>query len=89
MSYSRWIETWLRKRRQFLCSDSEKHPPGSVDPCRHADDDLRMAQCHNKNNASLVEVLKTDIECGWSAASLSRASYFIGLLTLVLIMVMF
>lgn len=37
--------------------------------CRQADDDLRTAQCSNKNNQSVIEIMKTEIECGWSSAS--------------------
>ena len=33
------------------------------------DDDLREAFCLNKNNVSGLEALKTDLECGWGAAS--------------------
>lgn len=66
-----WIEVWERKRRQYMCG----HSPSVWDPqnaeeytCRHPDDDLRNALCHNKGNKSLIDVLKTDIECGWSSA---------------------
>lgn len=37
--------------------------------CRRAEDDLRETQCDNKNNARLLEILKSDIECGWGTAS--------------------
>jgi hypothetical protein len=30
-------------------------------------DDLREAQCENRNNASLLEVLKFEVECGWGS----------------------
>nr|XP_023026888.1 chaoptin [Leptinotarsa decemlineata] len=66
-----WIEFWLRKRRQYICEDSPSIPSSVRDPeytCRHADDDLRTAKCQNRNNVSVIEVLKTDIECGWSSA---------------------
>lgn len=59
---------WLRKRRQYICSDENHDSYSSLDSCRHADDDLRLTKCTNKNNNSLVEVLKSDIECGWSSA---------------------
>jgi hypothetical protein len=31
--------------------------------------DFRMSECRNKGNASFIEVLKTDLECGWSSSS--------------------
>ncbi|XP_017770923.1 PREDICTED: chaoptin isoform X2 [Nicrophorus vespilloides] len=65
-----WIEVWQRKRRQFLCGQSPSRPPSfkSQDyTCRHINDDLRNSKCTNKNNKSLVDVLKTEIECGWSS----------------------
>lgn len=67
----RWVEVWLRKRRQYICENIHNtvffnHPDYT---CRQADDDLRAAQCFNKNNNSLLEVMKTEIECGWSASS--------------------
>lgn len=68
--YFRWVEVWLRKKRQYLCGPS----PSVLNPqaeanyrCRHAEDGLRNSFCHNKVNQSLIDVLKTDIECGWSS----------------------
>lgn len=37
--------------------------------CRHIDDDLRTAVCPNKNNNTVIDVLKSDIECGWNSSS--------------------
>ncbi|XP_057660248.1 chaoptin isoform X3 [Diorhabda carinulata] len=75
-----WVEVWLRKRRQYLCGDSPSLTSSFSDPkytCRHADDDLRTALCNNKNNQSVIDVLKTEIECGWSDAThLSGVSVF-------------
>ncbi|XP_067012092.2 chaoptin [Anabrus simplex] len=51
-----WVEVWQRKRHQYL----ER---------RGAEDDLREAQCANKNNASLLEIMKSDIECGWGSGA--------------------
>lgn len=36
--------------------------------CRQADDDLRSAKCFNRNNMSVIEAMKTEIECGWSSS---------------------
>ncbi|XP_050498519.1 chaoptin isoform X1 [Diabrotica virgifera virgifera] len=66
-----WVEVWLRKRRQYLCGDSPPVAASFTDSkytCRHVDDDLRTALCHNKNNQTVIDVLKSDIECGWSFA---------------------
>ncbi|KAH1028507.1 hypothetical protein HUJ05_001861 [Dendroctonus ponderosae] len=67
-----WIEVWQRKHRQYICEDSPSIAPyfnhfGYI--CKHTRDDLRMSLCANKNNNSVVEVLKADIECGWSSGS--------------------
>ncbi|CAG9859084.1 unnamed protein product [Phyllotreta striolata] len=70
-----WIEVWMRKRRQYLCKDI---PSVSDYTCRHTEDDLRTALCNNKNNHTVVEVLKTDIECGWSKSHrLERSSLIV------------
>ncbi|CAH1114704.1 unnamed protein product [Psylliodes chrysocephalus] len=63
-----WIEVWLRKRRQYLCDeDSPSFTATYRDyTCRHTEDDLRTAYCSNKNNHTVIDVLKTEIECGWS-----------------------
>lgn len=33
------------------------------------DDDLRSARCSNKNGAPLLEILKSELECGWSSST--------------------
>ena len=33
------------------------------------DDDLRETFCINKNNMTVSDALKTDLDCGWGAAS--------------------
>ncbi|XP_045480876.1 chaoptin [Harmonia axyridis] len=76
-----WIEVWLRKKRQYLCSGSSHS--SIFDDCRHASDYLRNAQCGNRNNQSLLEILKTDIECGWSLASSYKYSSVLILIALV------
>ncbi|KAK7788932.1 hypothetical protein R5R35_012068 [Gryllus longicercus] len=50
-----WVEGWLRHQRQYLG--------------RLAPDDLRLATCADRSNASLLGVLKEELECGWSNAS--------------------
>ncbi|GLG93927.1 Chaoptin [Gryllus bimaculatus] len=54
-----WVEGWLRHQRQYLG--------------RLAPDDLRLATCSDRSNASLLSVLKEELECGWSSASASPA----------------
>lgn len=86
-----WIETWLRKRRQYMCEteEDERNEDGEItnlmeDPCDPVGDDLREATCGNKNNASLLEILKTDIECGWSkAAPTTRVVEYLTTLSMV------
>ncbi|CAH0558981.1 unnamed protein product [Brassicogethes aeneus] len=86
-----WIEVWLRKKRQYLCGESPSSTPYFTHKdyiCRHADEDLRISNCNNKNNNSIMEVLKTDIECGWSSAI--RPKYFsIGLILFLVLHVIF
>lgn len=75
-----WIEFWHRKKRQFLCSaqmwsddlfgtqfydnqrDEKVH-----EICEDTEHGLREATCSNKRNENLVEVLKTELECGWGS----------------------
>lgn len=59
-----WVETWQRKKRQFLCPDGDRRD------CQYgAEDDLRDARCDNKSNNTVIEVLKTDLECGWASSA--------------------
>lgn len=37
--------------------------------CDSSKDDLREVRCKNKNNQRLIEILKTEIECGWGSGS--------------------
>ncbi|KAJ3628300.1 hypothetical protein MTP99_015615 [Tenebrio molitor] len=70
-----WVEVWQRKRRQYLCgsSPSVSLPESEFQySCKHTSDDFRTTLCVNKNNRSLVDVLKSDIECGWSCGSLQH-----------------
>lgn len=76
---------WQRKRRQYLCGKSPSDTPFFTDhdyTCRHADDDLRTSLCANKANQSVIDVLKNEIECGWSSAPTgSRANMCLLILT--------
>ncbi|XP_059479026.1 chaoptin [Neocloeon triangulifer] len=64
-----WVEVWQRKKRQFLCPDGDRYD------CEYgAEDDLRNSQCENKQKNSLIEILKTDLECGWSSGSVPLAA---------------
>lgn len=65
--YHRWVEGWERKKRQYFCTES-------WDACRTLDDDLRLARCDNKQQQSMLEVLKTDLECGWNSGESLRGA---------------
>ncbi|XP_071444746.1 chaoptin isoform X2 [Hetaerina americana] len=65
-----WVETWERKKRLYLCEEEERYPDRE---CRGAPDDLRETKCDSKANASIIEVFKTDLECGWSSAVTASA----------------
>jgi hypothetical protein len=73
-----WVEFWQRKKRQYFCSHQDwtddegiKSQMDFDDDCDdyYPDDDLRSARCSNKNGEPLLEVLKTELECGWSGSS--------------------
>lgn len=86
-----WIEVWQRKRRQYLCYSNPNKAAvykSFAYNCRHTQDDLRNSYCSNKNNQSLIEVLKTDIECGWSKAS-SQKEYVILIFVVSYLIVLF
>lgn len=75
-----WIEFWGRKKRQFLCSaqswsadlfgtqfyDTQRDDKQN-EICEDAEHGLRLATCSNKHNENLMEVLKTELECGWGS----------------------
>lgn len=74
-----WVEFWQRKKRQYLCSQqkwsddgtairSVHHTPENCDD-PFDDDDLRTVRCSNKNAEPLLEVLKNELECGWSGST--------------------
>ncbi|CAL1688585.1 unnamed protein product [Lasius platythorax] len=74
-----WIEVWQRKHRQYQenrCTSYDEfknfeHEEGDEFNCwdNGWDDDLRETFCLNKNNVSLSNALKMELECGWGAAS--------------------
>jgi len=77
--HRRWIELWQRKHRQYR----EDRCAGYNEPTNFRrekgdeficwdngwDDDIRETFCVNKNNMSLSNALKTELECEWSGAS--------------------
>lgn len=81
-----WVEFWQRKKRQYLCSEqqwsdetavrSQMEIPRNCDDV-HEDDDLRSARCSNKKGEPLLEILKSELECGWSSARREEVNYFI------------
>lgn len=94
-----WIEFWHRKKRQFLCSAQvwsddvfgTQFYDNAEDELTHAicedhEHGLRQAKCSNKRDSNLVEVLKTELECGWGsgAETLQRISVVV-MLSLVFI----
>lgn len=78
-----WMEVWLRKKRQYICGIPSLQI-ALTDYCRFVDDDLRNSKCANKNNESLIEVLKTDIECGWSGCTKIKFNFIISFLLLLM-----
>ncbi|XP_036140371.1 chaoptin isoform X2 [Monomorium pharaonis] len=74
-----WIEIWQRKHRQYQedrCISYDEfqnfeRKEGNEFSCwdNGWDDDLRETFCLNKDNVSLSNSLKTELECGWSATS--------------------
>lgn len=75
----RWIEIWQRKHRQYQedrCISYDKfqnfeREEGDEFSCwdNGWDDDIRETFCLNKNNVSLSNLLKTELECEWATAS--------------------
>ncbi|XP_046624051.1 chaoptin [Neodiprion virginianus] len=73
-----WIEMWQRKQRQYYEDECGTYTDHISEPDENDkyncwdngwDDDLRETFCLNKNNISLLEALKTDLECGWGSAN--------------------
>lgn len=82
-----WVEFWQRKKRQYFCSDQENWSDdeklmSEVNDhfdCEnpYIDDDLRSARCSNKNGEPLLEVLKSELECGWSSSKRAEVNIFV------------
>ncbi|XP_017883740.1 chaoptin-like [Ceratina calcarata] len=81
-----WMEDWQRKHRQYQedrCTtysefkNFERDEEDDEFDCwdNGWDDDLRESFCLNKNNMSVLEALKTDLECGWGAADSVQAPH--------------
>ncbi|XP_014224745.1 chaoptin isoform X2 [Trichogramma pretiosum] len=89
-----WIEMWQRKHRQYQEDRCNTHTElnnyereeGNEYECwdNGWDDDLRESFCVNKNNMSVAESLKSDLECGWSSANQIFLSNFLGIAIFVL-----
>lgn len=43
----------------------------------YIDDDLRSARCANKKGEPLLEILKSELECGWSSSTKMEASHIL------------
>lgn len=43
----------------------------------YQDDDLRSARCSNKNGEPILEILKSELECGWSGAAREEVNYLV------------
>ena len=56
------MEFWLRKWRQHVCSDRCGDYEATLA-------DVRDVACRNRDGRPLLDALKTELECGWSAAS--------------------
>ncbi|XP_053678654.1 chaoptin [Anopheles nili] len=78
-----WIEFWQRKRRQYLCPANPSAETSFTNILKHSSlltfversdcsdsaNELRRTLCRNKNNDTLLDVLKKDLECGWGSSS--------------------
>lgn len=77
-----WVEVWERKKRQYWCPRPER-PLGpapaqesrrflywesNVDCQELHEDDLREAHC-GRGGHSVMESMKSDVECGWGAGA--------------------
>lgn len=81
-----WVEFWLRKKRQYFCSEQQwsdetalKSQMDTSSNCDdiYQDDGLRSASCSNKKGEPLLEILKSELECGWSGAKRQEVNIFI------------
>jgi len=60
---------WQRKKRQYMCPSDRRNKVPECHEISAEQDDLRETQCDNSNNASLIEVLKLELECGWGSGA--------------------
>lgn len=93
-----WVEFWQRKRRQYICSSqiwtdtvfrTFMNSPCQIygrHNCDDHDDDLRETKCANKNSAQLLEILKSELECGWDSGT--RLQTLMTVITLCLALVL-
>ncbi|XP_069668870.1 chaoptin isoform X2 [Periplaneta americana] len=82
-----WVEVWQRKKRQYLCPSEKRDHGPRCQETGAIEDDLREAQCENRNNASLLEVLKSEVECGWgSRAPNTTPSWLIAIVVAVCVL---
>lgn len=90
------METWQRKHRQYQedrCNtysefkNFDRDEEDEEDGCwnNNWDDDLRESFCLNKNNISVLEALKSDLECGWGAAGYIHIPHYLVLLLIVIL----
>ncbi|RVE54580.1 hypothetical protein evm_000701 [Chilo suppressalis] len=64
-----WIESWDRKRRQYLCRSPLE--------CVGTRDDVRFARCPLYDNRTLNDVLARDLDCSWSKGILTSPNLYI------------
>lgn len=89
-----WVEFWQRKKRQYLCAHQEWEDDTPTKSQMYDDDDddddsncddpfeddsLRTARCSNKNGENLLEILKSELECGWSSATQKHLNIYIAI----------
>lgn len=52
-----------------MCSATPSRKQQEI--CDSSQNDLREVRCKNKSNQRLIEILKTEIECGWGSGAAS------------------
>ena len=72
------MEVWERKQRQFECQWDRRDNFEPIYSLCMGSDDLREATCLNRNNKTLSDVLKSEIECGWGGAQGSHTISLLG-----------
>lgn len=88
-----WVEFWQRKKRQYFCSHQDwtdeegiKVQMETDDECDifYPDDSLRSVLCSNKNGEPLLEILKTELECGWNGSTRVTAQNILFMITFMI-----